>query len=298
MMRERALRMSLGGALVLVIGACASGGSGPGGSQDRVGKPATISHIHGLGVDADGVPFVATHVGLIREATDGGWVYASADTNDHMGFSLHAGDGVMYRSGHSATRPSLGVESSRDGSTWVHLSDVVEPPVDFHAMAVSFADALVLWGSDSGGRGAFRSNDGGATWTALRTEGLERQVYVLAGPAAANVVYAGTAKGLYRSADGGLTWGLVSGLGSGWVAAVGADPKDASHMMVSSERGLKATSDGGKTWTDAGTGLPTDAEITSIAISPADPLAAFAADASTVYKTLDGGRSWSAVSTA
>lgn len=274
------------------MASCSSGTSG-GPSESRVGKPATISHIHGLGVDAAGTLHVATHFGLIKASADGRWVYASSDTNDHMGFSMHPGAGVMYRSGHSQSRPSLGVESSTDGAQWTHLADVADPPVDFHAMAVSFADEKTLWGWDSGGRGTFRSTDGGAGWTRLEPRGLERQIYVLAGPAQANGVLAGTVSGLYRSSDGGQSWNRV--LGDPQVIAIAADPKDATHIMTFTQKGMKATTDGGATWTIVGGGLPANTAFTSIAISPADANTAYAADASKIYKTADGGKTWSVI---
>lgn len=286
----------VGVTLAIGLGACSNAAtSDP--ASDPVGRPATISHIHGLGIDPSGVVYVATHFGLVKQGAGGGWVGASADTNDHMGFSLHPLDGVMYRSGHSRSKPSLGVQASRDGATWEHRSDVAEPPVDFHSMAVSFADPRSLWGRDAGGRGTFRSTDGGITWSSLATAGVAGQIYVLAGPAERGVVVAGTDVGLFRSTDGGATWRRIGGLGSGWVLGVGPDPKDPQRMFVSSASGMKATYDGGATWRDAGTGLPLGAEIASIAVSPVDPLTVFAADASKIYRTIDGGSSWTAVAT-
>jgi hypothetical protein len=283
-------------ALGFALAACSSGGSNDG-DRGQVGKAATISHIHGIGVDSAGKPYVATHFGLIKAGVDGGWVYASADRNDHMGFSFHAGEEIMYRSGHSPSRPALGVESSSDGALWTHLSDVASPPVDFHAMAVSFADSKTLWGWDSGGRGTFRSTDGGKTWARLEAQGIERLIYVLAGPAERNVVLAGTMSGLYRSTDGGATWQPVSGASGGWVIAIAADPKDSRHMLVSTHQGMRVTTDRGTTWSKAGAGLPSDAEITSLAISPTDAKTAYAADSSTMYKTIDGGKTWTALPT-
>lgn len=203
----------------------------------------------------------------------------------------------MYRSGHSPSKPSLGVESSTDGARWTHLSDVADPPVDFHAMAVSFADSKTLWGWDSGGRGTFRSADGGKTWSRLDAAGIERQIYVLAGPAEPGVVLAGTMSGLYRSTDGGATWQAVSGVSGGWAIGIAADPKEPEHILVFTQGGMKATADGGATWNDAGGGLPSDAEITSLAISPTDAKTAYAADSSKIYETTDGGKTWTAVPT-
>lgn len=283
--------------VALLFAACSSDGAGSGdGTGEGVGDPATISHIHGLGVDASGTLHVATHFGLIKATADGTWIYASEDRNDHMGFSLHPG-GAMYRSGHSASKPSLGVQGSSDGARWTQLSDVASPPVDFHAMSVSFADANTLWGWDSGGRGTFRSTDGGKTWRRLEAQGIESQIYVLSGPAESNTVLAGTMSGLYRSSDGGATWQTVEGVSGGWVIGIAADPNDTTHMMAFTQRGMKITTDGGTTWTDADGGLPADAEITSLAISPADPKTAFAADSSNVYRTTDGGTTWTPMKT-
>lgn len=295
-MKTRIRTAALISIIGMVLAGCSPGDSGSSDSS-QVGAPASITHIHGLGVDSTGTLYVATHFGLIKAGAGGGWVYASADKDDHMGFSLHAGDGMMYRSGHSPSRPSLGVESSTDGARWTHLSDVANPPVDFHAMAVSFADSKTLWGWDSGGRGTFRSSDGGKTWTRLDAQGIERQIYVLAGPAEPNVVLAGTMSGLHRSTDGGARWRPVSGASGGWVSGIAADPKDPKHMLVYTQQGMKATTDDGATWTNAGGGLPSGAEITSLAISPSDAKTVYAADAAKIYKTTDGGKTWTAVPT-
>lgn len=269
--------------------ACSSGGPASD-DRSRVGAPASITHIHGLGVDATGALFVATHDGLIKGA-DAGWTYASADASDHMGFSMHAADAIMYRSGHSRERPSLGVESSVDGASWTHLADITDPPVDFHAMAVSFADSQTLWGWDYT-HGTFRSTDGAVTWTSLDPQGIEAQLYAIAGPPQEGLVYAGTASGLYRSVDAGDSWIRVDGLGEGWVIAVAADPADAKRLLAFAQAGMQVTDDGGQTWRSVGTGLPGDIEITSIALSPLDGATAYAADASRIFKTTDGGVTW------
>lgn len=273
--------------LAIVFSACSSETSDKG-DQNQVGKAATISHIHGLSVDSSGSLHVATHFGLITESA-GAWVYASADKNDHMGFSLDPKTGMMYRSGHSASRPSLGVERSTDGARWEHLSDVLSPPVDFHAMTVSFADGKTLYGWDSGGRGVFRSDNGGIEWTKLPHQ---LSPFALAASSKPGLVFAATADGLLRSDDQGMTWKPVAALAGGYVAGLAVDPRNADHLFAFTERGLKRTSDGGKTWTDGGNGIVEGAGITSLTISPADPDVAYAADQVRIWKTSDGGLDW------
>lgn len=289
---NRSRRVIGGGMLLLVLSACGQGGgAAPGGGAGA--SATTFQHVHGLGVDRSGTLYVATHGGLIRRTADGGWVYASEDRNDHMGFSLDPDTGTMFRSGHSPQRPTLGVETSTDGgATWIRVSDVAEPPVDFHAMAVSFADGKTLWGWDSGGRGTFRSRDAGRTWKRLDPQGIAGQIFTFAGPPEPGVVFAGTESGLYRSTDGGSAWQPVPDQGGGWVIAAAADPDDATRLLAFTEGGMKATADGGATWTAAGRGLPPGAQITSIAISPADPMVAYAAAVTTVFETTDGAGTW------
>jgi photosystem II stability/assembly factor-like uncharacterized protein len=43
--------------------------------------------------------------------------------------------------------------------------------------------------------------------------------------------------------------------------------------------------------------LPSDSEITSVAISPTDRETAYAADAAKIYKTTDDGKTWNTVAT-
>lgn len=276
----------------LVLASC--GGDERGGEAGGAGEVAEgVSHIHGLAVDGSGNLHVASHTGLIRAPEAGAWVYASGDRNDHMGFSLDPKSGTMWRSGHSLSRPSLGVERSTDGgATWRRLSDVLDPPVDFHAMAVSHADGQTLWGWDSGRRGLFRSADGGETWGKLPQTPF---AYVLAGPARPGVVFAGTPEGLLRSDDGGATWQPVEPLMGGWVIGVAADPNDGTHLLAYAQQGMKVSTDGGRTWNSLGEGLPKGAELAHLAISPVDGRVAYAADASTIYRTTDGGKTWSEV---
>lgn len=279
-------------ALGLVLAGCSSAPDVP--TVDfGAGKPADgFSHIHGLAVKNDGTLLAATHHGLVKlVGTD--WVYASQDRVDHMGFSLDPKSGVMWRSGHSSTKPSIGVETSTDGGeTWSHLSDVLSPPVDFHSMTVSSADGKTLWGNDSGRRGTFRSTDAGATWTKLPENPA---AYVMAGSATKGSLFAGVAQGLSRSDDGGETWTPVTPLAGGWVIAVATDPSDAERVFAFSERGMKLSTDGGTTWDPSLGGLPPTAKILSIAVSPADGSIVYAADPTTIYVSKDGGKTWSVV---
>ena len=283
-------------ASAIAITACGGGDADPSPGVPRAGEAAkTFHHIHGLGVDRSGTLYVATHAGLIRGAGDKSWLYVSADRNDHMGFTLDPNTGTMFRSGHPVTGGSLGVELSPDGDAWRKLSTVLEPPVDFHAMAVSQADGKTIYGWDARSSKTMRSLDGGRTWQELSMKGIDRFVYSFSAPATSGVVLAGTPSGLFRSTDHGMSWKRISSIGDGYVVSVAADPSDASHFLAFTERGMKITRDGGTTWTPALGGIPPRVAATSLAISPVDGEVAYAADALTIFKTVDGGKTWTVV---
>lgn len=279
-----------GAVLAIALGACAGGSA--------AGEEATeFVHIHGLAIDPtqSNVLWVATHRGLIRGADDSSWTYASEDRNDHMGFTLDPTSGTLFRSGHPEAGGTLGVQSSSDGRAWQTLSDVLSPPADFHAMTLSFADPTVLYGWDSGGRGFFRSADGGRTWEKLQPSGLDPVVVSLAAPASPGVVFAATPSGLFRTGDAAGSWNLVAPLGTGPVTAVAADPGDPDHLLAFTGNGMNASRDGGATWLPSSGGIPPGEVIGSIAISPHDEDVAYAAGTTSIYKTTDGGDSWSVV---
>lgn len=288
--------------LVLAVSISALGLTACGGSQrsssgaPKAGEAATtFQHIHGLGVDKSGALYVATHAGLIRGTDDKSWIYVSADRNDHMGFTLDAKSGTMFRSGHPVMGGSLGVESSPDGGAWQKVSNVLEPPVDFHAMTVSQSDGRTVYGWDSRSSKAFRSLDGGRSWQELSINGSDSAVFSFAAPPTVGVVLAGTPSGLLRSTDQGTSWKRISSIGDGYVVSVATDPNDAKHFLAFTERGIKITRDGGTTWMPSLGGIPPRVAVTSLAISPVDGQVAYATDAVTIFKTIDGGKYWTVV---
>jgi len=278
--------------VALALAACSNTSSNPGASSEAASAPATqFVHVHGLAVDKTGTLWVATHRGLIKQEANG-WIYASMDRNDYMGFTVDPATGTLYRSGHPENGGTLGVESSVSGSSWRHLTDVLNPPADFHAMTLSYAHPKIMYGWDSGGRGFFISRDAGATWSPLKATGLnDPTILSLAAPKVARVVFAATASGLFRSADEGASFTPVSAMREA-VSAIACDPSNPKHLLAYAQSGMKVSHDGGATWQPTIQGIAPGGYVGAIAISPTNSMIAYASVATTLYQTRDDGRTW------
>jgi photosystem II stability/assembly factor-like uncharacterized protein len=155
-----------------------------------------------------------------------------------------------------------------------------------------------------------RTRDGGQSWSEI---GPDWSVYALVvdrqNP---GVLYAGTWLGLLRSLDGGDSW-EVAAFGDGLVTALAIDPLNAATLWAAVRmRGSDDASrvwksgDRGKTWVAtslAATPLGT-AEFWRLVIDPVRPGTAYAVSSAELegapglFRTTDGGVSWSLLSAA
>lgn len=274
--------------LLLALAGCAASPAAEDAAEGSSGaSPADFEHIHGIGLNpADDTVYVATHQGLFR--LDGSTPRRVGESrSDMMGFVI-TGPDTFYASGHPAHGDSapanLGLLRTADAG--VEWEDVSQRGVsDFHDLA-GVGDRL--YGLDSSDGRLKRSDDAGATWTSGPAIGA-RDVDV--DPGDPDRLVATTEAGLLLSTDGGAVFAphelqppeplvLVAHLpgGSGEVAA--------------SLAGLDLT---GRLWLLDGaswiaTGEPRGMPDAFAAIGEESYLAAFDG---TVFRTADGGRSWS-----
>jgi photosystem II stability/assembly factor-like uncharacterized protein len=193
----------------------------------------------------------------------------------------------------------------------------------------------LLVGADSShwGPSVFTSDDLGESWHEPaqpavkfpeRTETSLERVWQLhpAGPAAPDVVYAGTQPGaLFRSDDGGLTFSLVeplwdhpqrkewnAGFGGQAVHTVVTDPRSADSVLVAvSTGGVYRTADGGASWSPSNTGvqaafLPESQRypefgqcVHKVAQDAANPDRLYLQNHWGVYRSDDAGATWESV---
>ena len=212
----------------------------------------SISHAHGMAVDSEdpNKVYVATHNGLFVLMNDKDWYRIGKHKDDYMGFSVHPKNSqTFFSSGHSSTSGNLGVQKSEDGGiTWNKISDGVNGPVDFHAMAVSTANPDILYGYAAGS--LQRSLNGGKDWEIILKE-APVIINFATDSTNENIVFVSTAnQGILISNDKGMSWKETSEeLKSTAVIALAIDSSFSPTMLSFSEKlGLAKSVDTGETW--------------------------------------------------
>ncbi|MEV8132746.1 MULTISPECIES: F510_1955 family glycosylhydrolase [Pseudarthrobacter] len=230
-------------ALLLTLSACSSGPT-PGTAPSTAAAGLPSSHVHGLSVnrETDQV-LLATHEGLFdvtkqpkSPATQIG------DTNDLMGFTAAADQGVFYASGHPGPGSDLPnpmglIRSADGGKTWEQLSRQGES--DFHALATARSGIVAY-------DGTLQTSPDGKTWTPATAEFVPA---VLAGNPETDTVLATTRDGLQRSTDGGKTWQLNA---AAPVVQFVAFASGTEVFGIEPDGSVHYSADAGSTWTQTG----------------------------------------------
>lgn len=163
----------------------------------------------------------------------------------------------------------------------------------------------------------YKTTNGGANWQAIwRGDSLARYIWI--DPRDTNVLYVSTGifdreaansdplqgvpggEGVLKSTDGGRTWANINnGLHNLYVGSLFMHPTDpdillagAGNNQYNDGAGVYLTEDGGVTWKQT---LSDVMQITSVEISTSDPEIAYAASRFYVYRSVNGGHSWTPV---
>lgn len=175
------------------------------------------------------------------------------------------------------------------------------------ALAFAPSDPRVVYAGTNGG--VFRSSDGGSSWTATNNGLGPFYVFSLAvDPHNSALVYAGTGSGLYVTTSGGASWRLLpveAKPSQALALVVKIDPAHPRILYAATGDGLFRSADGGAHWTERDSGLPTrfPFEVVALELDPDHPGTLYAGvfnnngidpfnPVPLVYKTIDGGGSW------
>ena len=157
--------------------------------------------------------------------------------------------------------------------------------------------------------GLYKTTDGGATWTAAKV-GLPDPPGVISmaiDPHAPDTLFAVVAPyGVYKTTNGGASW-VVTGLTTGsipgsirWVFVDSGTPATLYASVTTIIGGSNFSTfttyksiDGGITWTPFPSGPP--GPVAPLAVDPQDPTTLYVPTESGVFKSNDGGTSWTAI---
>ncbi len=164
----------------------------------------------------------------------------------------------------------------------------------------------------------YRTNDGGEHWTAIwRGDNLARYIWI--NPRDPDMIYVSTGifdreaansdprrslpggVGIVKSIDGGRRWqtlGRANGLTNLYIGTLFMHPRNPEILLAGAGNnaypdgaGVFLSINGGKTWRNT---LP-GANIHSVEFAVSDPRVAYAAGIDAVYRSQNGGRTWTRV---
>jgi photosystem II stability/assembly factor-like uncharacterized protein len=201
--------------------------------------------------------------------------------------TVYAGEAVLARSVDAGVHWS----SSAAGLTCPFLTALA---IDPQSPATLFAGASDLAHEPSQCGGLFRTDDFGATWRAVSPAFIAHGGLAIDPRTPTRIFaieYDELGNSLHRSENGGESWtlapqGLLDPL------AILPDPSIANRVYAAAIDGVYVSEDAGITWRASGLeGLI----VTTILVDPRDSDLLYAGTlARGVYRSLDGGRSWSA----
>lgn len=256
-------------------------------SEHSVAIPVSeLSHIHGVVLPPNSdLVLLATHYGLFAVDSAGSARMVSEAADDFMGFTA-AIDGTLYASGHPATGGNIGVIGAESvDRPWSKLSDGAQGPVDFHALSVSPANPLVLYGTYGGIQ---ISRDGGRTWS-MAGAGPDEVIDLAAAADDPGHLFAGTMGGLMESKDYGATWTLAAA-GGVPVTAVEIAPDGSLRVFIAGTGFARLEAGKIEVISDRA-----DEVFLHMAFDAEDPGNVIAVTAeSDILASKDGGATWSA----
>jgi photosystem II stability/assembly factor-like uncharacterized protein len=192
-----------------------------------------------------------------------------------------------------------GVFKSDDaGATWSPSWSGMTSTTPVLVMVVDQQNPLVIY-AGTNFDSIYKTVNGGATWTRIFANvftGLTDSNIFSMGidPANSNNIYAGSVNGLFKSTNAGSTWSATNqGLNATYIGRLSVAPSDPSVVYALSGR-FHRSADRGSTWANPRViGGAMNSAFLALAVDPQNPSIAYAGGAPGVYKTLDGGGTWS-----
>lgn len=258
--------------------------------------------------------------------------YGSAAMRDRLGPLPGSFLGPMLGTNSGTTAPHYGRDKIDDSPPWdavgpASLGNVAPVSGRVTGIAIDPTDNNTFYVATAGG-GVWKTTDGGTSYVPTTDLLGDTAMGAIAiAPSEPSTIYAGTGEannsgdsqygiGLLKSTDGGTTWALIPGPGNAFyrraISKIVVSPTDPSLVYLTTtdfvengrgygDTGVWKSTDGGTSWTNttASAGLTSFDPYSDLAMDPTAPNTLYAAignflgsSANGVYKTTDGGTTW------
>ncbi len=175
-----------------------------------------------------------------------------------------------------------GIMRSSDGENWVSLP--MRDPAPIVLALTASPDGQHLFAGTSG-QGLWISHDGGKTWATVDDLTDDYVSSLFFDPELG--IFASGSREVFRSTDNGYTWTSLPDL-----KRVFAFARASNGALYAAMTGRVAKSRDGNHWEFVGEGLRVQDRIFDLAIAPDDPNRVYVAAADGVYRSRDGGTTW------
>jgi photosystem II stability/assembly factor-like uncharacterized protein len=178
-------------------------------------------------------------------------------------------------------------KSGDGGATWSDVRPAGLPSLDIHGFAVDPRNARILYAAVAG-QGLYRSGDGGRSFS-LASDQVGGNVMALAVLPDGRILAGDMQQGLLESSDGGASWSQRL---RAQVMGLAVNPTDPKRLLTTGA-GIALSTDAGRSWRSV-LDLPDGAG--PVAWARSNPKLAYAVGFNrTLYRSGDGGKTWSAV---
>lgn len=177
-------------------------------------------------------------------------------------------------------------------------------PLFTNALAVDPSNTPVIYGATTSG--VYKSVNGGDLYEVKNSGFAIPFINAIAiDPTNPTTLYAGALRGIYKSTNAGESWVELRN-GFFFVPRVNEiviDPTNPAIIYIGTERGIFKTTNGGTLWTDINSGALSDPftpQITALLLDPLNPSIVYAGagpGGSNLFKSIDGGETWSVSNT-
>lgn len=180
---------------------------------------------------------------------DGGasWSATSEVSGNVSALAFDPNDSNVIYAGYAVGNTAAIKKSVDGGAHWAKADTGIRPGTTVWSIVPDPRDGNTVY-IGTGSLGAFKTTDGGASWTPMRVAPVVWSIAV--DPQDPDVVYAGTnGEGVFKSTDAGASFERIGSPQFGVVLALIVDPRDSMRVYAGTvSAGIEVSVDGGLTW--------------------------------------------------